>query len=158
MQLREARAADAGAVVALWTQGYVDEGEGGRTEPYVEADFHETAAAGTVFVAEDEGGLVGVVALLAPGVRERAVARDGEAELRRLAVSPAARAAGVGTALVRRCEQLARSRGWEGIALWSRPYQRAAHRLYESLGYERRPQRDTTDGSGRARLVFLLSL
>jgi hypothetical protein len=43
------------------------------------------------------------------------------------------------------------------LALWSRPYQRQAHRLYESLGYRRVPGRDSRDAEGR-RLVFLLEL
>ena len=44
------------------------------------------------------------------------------------------------------------------MALWSRPYQQAAHRLYESLGYRRAPERDRIDDSGHARLVFRLAL
>jgi hypothetical protein len=47
--------------------------------------------------------------------------------------------------------------GVEGIALWSRPYQTDAHRLYESLGYRRVPERDGEDRDGR-RWVFRLDL
>ena len=156
MQLRRAEESDAAAVVALWTQGYVTEGEGGRIEPYVEDDFRETARRGRVLVVELDGVVVGVVALLAPSAPGRAVARRGEAELVRLVVSPSTRRRGVGRALTRRCAQIARQEGWPAIALWSREYQTAAHRLYESLGYERRPERDDTDATGHARLVFRL--
>ncbi len=157
VSIRAAIASDADAVVALWTEAYVMPG-GGRTEPYVPADFFATARNGELFVAEQEGTIVGVVALLAPGAPGRAVSQAGEAELSRLAVAGAARGLGIGRALAQRCEQRARAEGWQAIALWSRRYQTAAHRLYESLGYERAPQRDTVDETGHERLVFRLVL
>jgi ribosomal protein S18 acetylase RimI-like enzyme len=156
--IREATAADAEAAADLWTHAYVSEGRGGRAEPYAPDELEETLGRGTVLVAACESSVVGVVALLAPGAEGRAIARDGEAELARLAVAPAARRAGIGRALIARCEQLARAEGWPAIALWSRPYQTAAHRLYESLGYRRAPERDTTDETGHGRLVFVLDL
>lgn len=158
VELREAGTGDAGAIVDLWTTAYVDEGEGGRTEPYAEADFFETAGRGRVLVAVSDGETVGVVALLAPGAPGRAVAEDGEAELCRLVVAAGARRHGTGRALAERCEQLAREADSEAIALWSRRYQEAAHRLYESLGYRRVPERDSVDASGHERLVFRLAL
>lgn len=156
--IRDAHERDGTAIVDLWTKAYVSEGEGGRTAPYAEADFLETARAGQVFVAETQGTLIGVVALSAPGAPGRAVARGDEAELSRLVVAASARRACVGQALVTRCEETARAAGWSAIALWSRPYQTAAHRLYESRGYERLPERDRTDDSGHERLVFRLAL
>ncbi len=51
-----------------------------------------------------------------------------------------ARRRGIGRALAERCAELARAEGWPAIALWSRPYQVAGHRLYESLDYRRRPR------------------
>lgn len=158
MQLRMTGPGDAAAVAALWTTAYVDEGEGGRTEPYSEADFFETAERGRLFVATLDEDVVGVVALLAPDAPGRAIAEDGEAELCRLVVATGARRLGIGRALTVRCEQLAREASWGAIALWSREYQRAAHRLYESLGYERQPGRDEIDGTGHSRLVFRLDL
>ena len=44
----------------------------------------------------------------------------------------------------------------EAVALWSRPYQVQAHRLYESLGFRRAQRRDDSDADGR-RLVFTLA-
>lgn len=158
VELRDAVPGDAAAIVDLWTTAYVDEGEGGRTEPYAEADFFETAGRGRVLVAERDGAVVGVVALLAPGAPGRAVAEGGEAELCRLVVAAGVRRSGIGRTLTERCEQLAREAGREAIALWSRPYQRAAHRLYESLGWRRAPERDSVDASGHERLVFRLEL
>lgn len=157
--IRAASEGDAEAVVALWTEAYFREGEGGRDTPYERSDFEATAAAATHFlVAELDGAVVGVVALLAPSETSRAVAREGEAELARLVVGAAARRQGIGWALADRCSDLARTKDWPAIALWSRPYQTAGHRLYESLGYERAPDRDTVDETGFGRLVFRLAL
>lgn len=152
--IREADERDAGAIAELWTVAYVAEGEGGRTLPYSETDFFETAHRSQVFVAEQQGEVVGVVALSAPGAPGSAVALSDEAELSRLVVATPARRQGIGRMLAAHCEELARAAGWSAIALWSRHYQRAAHRLYESLGYQRAPERDTVDETGFARLVF----
>ncbi|MDX6609672.1 MAG: hypothetical protein QOF85_1597 [Solirubrobacterales bacterium] len=156
MSIRAANDGDAEAVIALWTEGYVTEGQGGRTLPYTESEFFETASVGTLFVAECRGEVGGVVALLAPGAEDSAVARDDEAELCRLTVAPSARRQGIGRALTNRCADVARAKGWPAIALWSRRYQTAAHRLYESLGYCRTPDRDSVDETGHERLVFRL--
>ncbi|MGE5281721.1 MAG: GNAT family N-acetyltransferase [Chloroflexota bacterium] len=157
--IREARDDDAGAVIALWTEAYFTEGEGGRDAPYERAEFEETAAAAAhLLVAERDGAVAGVVALLAPEEPSRAVAGEGEAELARLVVGSGERRRGIGRALAERCAELARAKGWPAIALWSRPYQTAGHRLYESLGYERVPERDSVDETGFGRLVFRLSI
>ena len=155
--IRAATDADAEAIAALWTEAYFDEGEGGRDTPYARSDFEETeTAAAHLLVAERDGAVVGVVALLAPGEPSSAVALDDEAELARLVVSSTMRRQGIGRALANRCAELARSEGWRAISLWSRPYQRAGHHLYESLGYQRQPERDSTDETGFGRLVFRL--
>ncbi|HEX5374574.1 MAG TPA: GNAT family N-acetyltransferase, partial [Solirubrobacterales bacterium] len=104
------------------------------------------------------GAVIGVAALLAPEEPSRAVAGAGEAELARLVVGSGARRRGIGRALAERCATLARAEGWPAIALWSRPYQAAGHRLYESLGYERAPERDSVDETGFRRFVFCISL
>jgi ribosomal protein S18 acetylase RimI-like enzyme len=157
--IRAAADKDAEGVAALWTEAYFTEGEGGRDTPYARSDFEQTeAAAAHLLVAERDDAVVGVVALLAPGEPGRAVALAGEAELARLVVSSVARRQGIGRALADHCAELARSEGWPSISLWNRPYQRAGHRLYESLGYQRRPERDSTDETGFDRLVFWLEL
>ncbi len=156
--IRRANDQDARVVIDLWTEAYVNEGESGRALPYSAADFFETFRRGPVFVAKREGAVVGVVALAAPGTSGRAVALGEEAELSRLVVAAPARGRGVGRGLVAHCHEQAETAGWRAIALWSRPYQTAAHRLYQSLGYERAPERDRTDESGHERLVFRLAL
>lgn len=156
--IRPATRRDADAVVALWTEAYFTEGEGGRDTPYERSEFEATAAAAShLLVAERDGEVVGVVALLGPDEPSRAVAVEGEGELARLVVGSGARHHGIGRALAECCAELARAEGWPAIALWSRPYQTAGHRLYESLGYERVPERDSVDETGFGRLVFRLS-
>jgi ribosomal protein S18 acetylase RimI-like enzyme len=158
--IREARAEEARAVAALWTEAYVTLGVGGRADPYTEADFTLTAERGAILVVAvgDEAAIVGVVALSGPGTTGRAVATADEAELSRLAVAAAERGKGIGRSLVALCERRARAAGWPAIALWSRTGQVEAHRLYESAGYRRLAERDSLDSTGLARLAFLLDL
>jgi ribosomal protein S18 acetylase RimI-like enzyme len=155
LRIRAAEAGDAAAAAALWTDAYSGAGKGeGRVEPYAESDFRAVLAAGATMVAVDDGGtLLGIVALRPASSPDLRIAGDGEAELSNLAVSLWARGGGVGRALVERCLALAGLAGAERIALWSRPYQVEAHRLYESLGFRRAPARDDSDELGR-RLVF----
>lgn len=88
----------------------------------------------------------------------RVIAESDEAELSRLAVAFSARGMGVGRALAGFCERRARAADWSAIALWSRPGQVEAHRLYGSLGYHRMPERDFVDETGHGRLAFCLTL
>jgi ribosomal protein S18 acetylase RimI-like enzyme len=158
MRIRTGDERDAVAVTALWTEAYADAGPEGRREPYALQEYFAVAAGAVVTVAEDEGGeVVAVVALFAPDAAGRSVAGPGEAELARLAVAESARRCGIGRRLVEGCTAQAQSLGAEAIALWSRPYQTAAHRLYESLGYRRAPERDGEDRDGR-RWFFRLDL
>jgi ribosomal protein S18 acetylase RimI-like enzyme len=157
MRIRPATDKDAEAVAGLWTEAYTGAGPGGRSTPYAASEFLDSARHGQPFVALDGEELVGVVVFHAPLSSGKTVARDGEAELARLAVAASARRHGVGRALTELCTELARETGAGAIALWSRPYQVAGHRLYESLGYRPRPERDDTDADGR-RLIFVLDL
>jgi ribosomal protein S18 acetylase RimI-like enzyme len=82
---------------------------------------------------------------------------DREVELSQLGVSPSARRSGAGRALLRGCERRARELDADAIVLWSGPAHRAAHALYESLGYTRVPERDGETVHGR-RLIYRLAL
>ncbi len=143
---------DARAVAALWTQAYTGDPAALRAEPYTVADVAQWAADGQLLIALDAGAIVGAVVLSPPGGLGWA-SRGGEGDLVRLAVDRAVRGRGVGRALASRCVELAREAGWPGLALWSRPLQTPAHRLYESLGFVRAPERDEPD-----RIVFVLTL
>jgi GNAT superfamily N-acetyltransferase len=64
-----------------------------------------------------------------------------ETQLRLLAVDASARQAGVGQALVEACIDRARAMG-RPLLLHTTQFMPAAQRLYERLGFERRPDRD----------------
>jgi ribosomal protein S18 acetylase RimI-like enzyme len=155
VQIRIGTEADAAAVIALWTEGYTLRGPEGRKTPYVESEYLDSFRNGRVFVAEDEGRVVGVVVFLPPGAARWA--GEDEAALTRLVVATTARGRGVGRALAERCGEEAEAAGAKAIVLWSRPYQTPAHRLYESLGYRYEPARDSSDADG-GRRVFVRAL
>lgn len=146
------------AVIELWTEGYSGRGLGeGRRAPYEEWEFLDAADRCRLFVAELGEAVAGVVGFAPPGATGTAVAGVGEAELSRLAVAAKARRQGIARALAELCTAEARGAEAAALALWSRPYQVEAQRLYRSLGYRRAPQRDSADPEGR-RLAFLLDL
>jgi ribosomal protein S18 acetylase RimI-like enzyme len=159
MRIRAAGEADAARAAEIWTDAYTGQNPAeGRTEPYAEGELAEAAELATVLVAEsDLGEVIGIVALVPASAPRGVVASVGEAELSRLAIVASARGRGVGRALAERVVELARAEGAAGMALWSRPYQAAAHSLYESLGFRRTPERDGRDPLGR-RWVFTFDL
>jgi putative acetyltransferase len=98
------------------------------------------ATDGRWWVAELDGAIVGSVAISPEGA--------GEAELKRLYVSSAARRRGLGGHLVRLVESEAEHRKTSRIVLWTDTRFEDAHRLYERMGYIRSPgTRELHDGS-----------
>lgn len=84
--------------------------------------------------------------------------RPGEAGLRMLAVSPSAQRRGAGRALVAACVERARRDGKERLFLHSGTWMRAAHRMYESLGFRRVPERDWEPEAGIPLVAYALDL
>lgn len=82
----------------------------------------------------------------------------GEAAIRMLAVDPAARGRGAGTALAEACIARAREEGRSAVFLHSLPYMRAAQAIYARLGFVRRPDRDWEPVPGINLLGFALDL
>jgi ribosomal protein S18 acetylase RimI-like enzyme len=107
-------------------------------------DIAGRAAACPVLVAVAPGGgvLGGVAYVPGPDNPMSELERDGEAGIRMLAVDPAAQGLGVGRALTVACLERAREEGASGMALYTRPANVPAQRLYESLGFVRDPDRD----------------
>jgi GNAT superfamily N-acetyltransferase len=91
-----------------------------------------------VLVAADpDGTLLGTVTYVpGPGPYAESEASD-ESGFRMLAVAPWAQGRGIGRALVEHVVDRARRDGRGGIAILTRPTMRAAHHLYESLGFAR---------------------
>ncbi|MFC8196688.1 GNAT family N-acetyltransferase [Streptomyces sp. NPDC057298] len=108
----------------------------------------EALTAGGAVAAEQDPGaprgrLLGGVTFVPSGGPMAEVAREGEAEIRMLAVSKEARGRGVGTSLVRACIDRARTtEGCSGIVLSTQRTMHSAHRIYERLGFTRAPARD----------------
>lgn len=155
--IRRATPADAPRVAALWTEAYTEDPRGGRTTRYAETEAEEAGHLGDVWVVGEGGEVLGVVVLYPPGVRDGQFAAADEVELSRLAVARAARRRGLARQLTDHCLREAAARGASVVVLWSQPHQVEAHRLYESLGFRREPERDGANGEG-PQLVFVRPL
>ena len=59
-----------------------------------------------------------------------------------LAVDPAMGGRGIGRALAEACVARAKAEGRTGMTLYTLPTMTVAHRLYESMGFRRDPERD----------------
>jgi ribosomal protein S18 acetylase RimI-like enzyme len=87
--------------------------------------------------------LLGGVTLAFHGSPMAQLAGPGEAEIRMLAVDPAAQGRGVGSALAAACVERARAEpGMKRVVLCSQEAMTTAHRVYARLGFERTPELD----------------
>jgi predicted GNAT family N-acyltransferase len=135
--LREVSDADSAALIALiggvWAEypGCVLDVDG--EEPWLRAPASAYAAAdGRMWVAESGGDVVACCGIKPAG--------PGAAELKSLYVCGTARRQGLGELLTEQVEDEARRRGVQRVEMWSDTRFADAHRLYERLGYQRRPQ------------------
>lgn len=80
------------------------------------------------WIAEVDGRRVGCVFCIAGD-------EPGQAKLRILLVTPAARGRGVGRLLVGRCLDFARSAGYRQVTLWTNDVLEQARRIYQSFGF-----------------------
>ena len=123
------------------------------------ADAADRAANAGLLVAVDaDGGLLGTATLVVGDGPYAELAGPGDAELRMLAVDPAARRRGVGAALVRAVLERARAGGAGRVVLSTLPTMAAAHRLYRRLGFTRAPELDHRPVPGVELLAFTLDL
>ena len=84
--------------------------------------------------------------------------RPGEVGIRMLAVAPAAQGRGVGRGLTEACLAVARDADVARVVLHSTPWMVVAHRLYGSLGFVRRPERDVMIREDLTLMAFALDL
>ena len=82
------------------------------------------------FVARTGGRAIGCAGLV--------IGRDGQAELKRMYVDPAARGTGLGAALLRTVEGAGRDEGVRIVQLETGIHSHAALRLYRRFGYRER--------------------
>ncbi|WP_028062377.1 GNAT family N-acetyltransferase [Solirubrobacter soli] len=118
-------------------------------------DAASRAASAELLVAVDEQ-LLGTITFVPDGGPLGEIAKPDETEFRMLAVSPAAQGRGVGTALLRHIVDATAQDGRKGIVCSSQPAMRAAHRIYEKVGFTRDPQRDWSPLPGVQLLAFAL--
>lgn len=143
--IRPATPADYDAIGRLCVAAYVDAGFVPAASDYapVLADSATRAREATLLAAVDAvGTIIGTVTFCRPGSSYAELPQPGEAEFRMLAVSSEARGRGIGEALVRECLGRARAHGDDAIVLSTQTAMRAAHRIYERLGFVRVPERD----------------
>lgn len=110
-------------------------------------DVAGRAAAGcTVLLARDASSrdVLGTITLAPHGNPWAEISRDGEIELRMLAVLRSARGRGVGEALMRAAEEHGRAGGWASVVLCVDTVSGPAgpHRLYERCGFHHDAARD----------------
>jgi GNAT superfamily N-acetyltransferase len=144
MEIRPVHPEQLEEVGRLTARAYVGDGFVDPTDDYA---GELTNAAGRareaeVWVAVEDGQLLGTVTFCPVGSSYREIGREDEGEFRMLAVSPAARGRGVGRALVEHCLDRSRELGYAGIRMSSMDRMTSAHRVYERLGFVRAPQDD----------------
>jgi GNAT superfamily N-acetyltransferase len=142
---RLARPADYPEVRRITREAYVHAGHFTVDHPYVSVldNVEHRAEHAEVWVAEAAGRVVAAVTLTFAGQPYSEVAIENELEFRMLAVDPAVQGGGVGRAVVRQVIEHAQSLpAIRAISITSATFMERAHVLYESLGFQRVPDRD----------------
>jgi len=114
--------------------------------------------AGPVLVAADDAGIAGTVMLQIWPNGGELLRSEEEAEIRALAVRPEARGRGVGRELVGAVIDRAASLGVRHLLLLTQEEMTTAHRIYESAGFTRLPDRDSSPEPGVDLLAYGLDL
>ncbi len=148
--VRPAREDEYEQVGTLTVAGYDADGyltlPGGSYDHGYAAWLADAAARGrhdVLLVAATEDRLDGTVTWCPFGSASAQLARAAhQGELRTLSVRPEARGRGIARALVEECLRRARAAGLTEVLLCSLTEMLPAHRLYASMGFERRPGLD----------------
>lgn len=151
--------AEAGAVTAaayraagMTGAGYADELR----------DTETRAASAELLVAVEaagsDGRVLGSVTFCPAGSAYREIAMADEAEFRMLAVRPDAQGRGIGRALATACVERARALGFRALVLSTPAGAATPHRLYESMGFVREPDRDWSPVDGVDLIAYSLAL
>lgn len=161
-EIRLAREEEVDAVGELTAAAYLaDRAVDERYLPELRAAAAR-AAAGELLVAVDpDGGRLLATATWftwEAGPRWAEGAGEGEAVMRMLAVSPAARREGLGRALTVECVRRARAAGCTRLRLLTGVGMTAARALYVGLGFRRDPRADVEPLPGVQLLCYWLPL
>jgi GNAT superfamily N-acetyltransferase len=146
LQIRELRSAEeARALGELTVEAYMGLAGLAPGSPYLDelGDVERRAATAVVLVAADATGRLAGGVTYVPGLGPYAEFDDADdAGLRMLAVAPAYRGRGVGTALVQACVDRARAEGRRRLWLHTTEEMAGAQRIYARLGFRRAPEAD----------------
>ena len=158
LEIRPAAPAELPAVAELCVAAYAPFVAGDDQYVGVLRDVARRAAAAELLVADDGGRVRGTVTYVRDGGPLGEIASPSEAEFRMLAVDPSAQGRGVGTALLRWVLDESRRHGKAAVVCSSQPRMRAAHRVYERLGFQRAPERDWSPVAGIELIAFVRTL
>ena len=126
---------------------------GGLASPEYGVQLRDVAAradrAELLVVRDEEGRVVGSVALVLSGDFGEITRSDDEAAFRMLVVDPAVQGRRIGELLVRTCLEQARAAGKRRVVLSTDRRMTAAQRLYRRLAFTRLPERDWQPAPGR---------
>lgn len=100
------------------------------------ANMSALAEAGEIFVAEQNGRLVGAVAYIGPGTPKAEFFRPEWPIMRMLVVAPEARGHGVGRALAQECLNHAKRDGASVFALHTSELMQVALPMYQRMGFK----------------------
>ena len=165
MEIREVRPdeyEEAGRVTALAYREFAPPHDADWEDYLAEiADVAGRAQRTVVLAAVEDGRVFGTATM----EFDDAVVEDDDpslppemASLRMLGVDPSARRRGIARALMDACIQMSRARGKSVFVLRTTERMFAAHRLYESMGFERDPQRDLVFDNGFRLIAYRLSV
>ena len=144
--VRRVRPEEYAAVSRLRLAAYAHDYELGEEYAADVADVARHDTEGEVWVAEAEGTILATVTTAAPGRSLYSLGRPGELDWRLLAVAPEARGRGLGRLLTEFVVMLAVERGLQRVVMNSGTEMRAAHALYESMGFVRLGDRENPPG------------
>lgn len=145
--LREAGPQDDAAIGELLVEAFVSRYAAKMPDVTVterrKADLRDVASkrpGAKIWVAEAEGEVVGTVTVWPPGAERSEAWVPNAADLRQVAVS--GRHRGVSKLLLDQAEWWARAQGYAGVCLHVRRGAHGVRALYDSRGYQRRPEGD----------------
>jgi ribosomal protein S18 acetylase RimI-like enzyme len=158
--IRPAEPADYVGVGELTASAYLADGFVSPDSFYLDElrDAERRAKEAELLVAVNGQRLIGTVTFCVAGTPYAEISQPGEAEFRALAVDPAGRGRGIGSALVDACVKRAVELGCSRIVLSTQTKMTTAHRIYERAGFVRMQERDWSPVPGVDLIAFSLDL
>lgn len=163
IEIRPARPDEFAAIGEITVEAYTAGGFlGENAEPAYENKLRDAASraehAELLAAVDADGTVLGSVTVVHPGTRYSEISREGELEFRMLAVRPSATGRGIGGALTGAVLDRAREVGARRVVMSSLDLMTTAHRMYERLGFTRRPELDWSPAPGVCLVAYTYAL